>query len=135
MRGRECPPYQVVNLVVPPAGHKDHLACLLRDLQWRATEMARGVQAAVKECRGGHVVGQAAVAVPQGFLLSWREEEPLFSPADVDGPAEGAEDVSVERRPAQELPLVPRGLGAGSAPSEEVAAPKGLRSPDITSGL
>lgn len=84
--------YQIVDLVVPPTGHKHHLACLLRDLQrWAA------VLAAVQECGSSHVVGQAAMAVPQSFFLSWWEEEPLFPPADVDRPAEGAEDVGMER--------------------------------------
>lgn len=51
------------------------------------------------------------MSVPQSFFLSWWEEQPLFPPADVDRPAEGAEDVGVERRPAQEPLLVPRHLG------------------------
>lgn len=48
---------QVVDLVVPPTGHKHHLACLLCDLQWRATAISHGVQAAIQEGGGGHVVG------------------------------------------------------------------------------
>lgn len=71
---KEHPPYQVVDLVVPPAGHEHHLACLLCDLQWRAAVLVHGVQVAVQQCRGGHVIGQATVAVPQGFFLSWWEE-------------------------------------------------------------
>lgn len=56
-RGCGAPAYQVVDLVVPPTGHKHHLAFLLRDLQRRATAISRGVQAAVQEAGGGHVVG------------------------------------------------------------------------------
>lgn len=111
--GRAHPPYQIVDLVVPPTGHKHHLACLLRDLQrWAA------VLAAVQECGSSHVVGQAAMAIPQSFFLSWWEEEPLFPPADVDRPAEGAEDVGMERRPAREPLLVPCGLGKGFGSSK-----------------
>lgn len=95
--GGVCPPYQVVDLVVPPTGHKDHLARLLCDLQGWAAVFAHGVQLAVKERRGGHIVGQATVAIPQGFFLPRREEEPLFPPTNVDRPAEGAEDVGMER--------------------------------------
>lgn len=96
-RGCGAPAYQVVDLVVPPTGHKHHLAGLLRDLQRRATAISRGVQAAVQEAGGGHIVGQATMTVPQGVFLPWWEEEPLLPPADVDGPAEGAENVGMER--------------------------------------
>lgn len=41
--GRACPAYQVVDLMVPPTGHKHHLACLLCDLQWWATVISHGV--------------------------------------------------------------------------------------------
>lgn len=58
------------------------------------------------------------MAIPQGFFLPWWEEEPLFPPADVDRPAEGAENVGMERRPVQELLLVPCGSGVGYASSE-----------------
>lgn len=59
------------------------------------------MQVAIQELRGGHVVGQATVAIPQGFFVPWWEEEPLFPPADVDRPAEGAENVGMEWRPAK----------------------------------
>ena len=117
-RGCGAPAYQVVDLVVPPTGHKHHLACLLRDLQRRATAISRGVQAAVQEAGGGHVVGQATMTVSQGVFLPWWEEEPLLLPADVDRPAEGAENVGMERRPVQELLLVPCGSDVSSASSE-----------------
>lgn len=92
-----CPPYQIVDLVVPATGHEHHLARLQRDLQRGAAVLTSGVQTAVKECRGGHIVGQATMAIPQGFFLPWRKEEPLFPPTNVDRPAEGAEDVGVKR--------------------------------------
>lgn len=91
------PSYQVVDLVVPATGHKDHLACLLRELQGRAALPTPGVQVAVEECGRGHVIGQTSVVIPQGFFLPRREEEPLFPPTDVGRPAEGAEDVGMER--------------------------------------
>lgn len=39
------------------------------------------------------------MAIPQGFFLPRWEEEPLFPPTNVDRPAEGAENVGMERRP------------------------------------
>lgn len=89
-----------MHLVVPATGHKHHLARFLRDLQGWASKLAPWVQVCVAECWGGHVVGQVAVAVPQGLFLPWGEEEPLLPPTDIDRPAEGAEDVSMERGPA-----------------------------------
>lgn len=58
------------------------------------------------------------MAIPQGFFLPRWEEDPLFPPADVDGPAEGAENVSMERRPVRDLLLVLCGLDVGFASSE-----------------
>lgn len=47
--GQVCAPYQVVDLVVPPTGHKHHLACLLRDLQRWAAVLVQRVQAGIQE--------------------------------------------------------------------------------------
>lgn len=77
--------------MVPATRHKHHLTRLLHDLQWWA-----GVWAGVMERRGGHVIGQVSATISQGFFLPWWEEDPLFPPTDVDRPAKGAEDVSVE---------------------------------------
>ena len=67
-------------------------------------------------CEAGHVV-ISNPSLPIRHPKLW-EEEPLVPPADVDGPAEGAENVSMERRPVQELLLVPCGSGVGYASSE-----------------
>lgn len=64
MWGRASPPYHVVDLVVPTAGHEHHLACLLRNLQRAAAAVEPWVWAVLQECRGGHIVGQATMTVP-----------------------------------------------------------------------
>lgn len=91
------PPYQVVDLVVPPAGHEHHLASFLCDFQWWAAVLKHGALVAIQEFGGSHIIWQATMAIPQGFFLPWWEEEPLFPPTDVDRPAEGTENVGMER--------------------------------------
>lgn len=119
MWGRGHLSYQVVHLMVPSAGHKHHLASLLSDFQ------RQGTGAAVEDAGGGDIVRQTTVAIPQGFLLPGREEEPLFPPTDVDRPAEGAEDVGVEWGPAHELMLVLRAQSLPGWQHSEALEPAG----------
>jgi hypothetical protein len=76
--------YQVVHLMVPPAGHKHHLTRLLYDFNGKAVVLDLGIQVGVQELSGSHIIGQVTMAVPEGFLLAWREEQPFLLPTDVD---------------------------------------------------
>lgn len=71
-------------MMVPPAGHKHHLARLLYDFNGKAVLLDPGIQVGVQELGGSHIIGQVTTAVPKGFLLPWREEQPFLLPTDVD---------------------------------------------------
>jgi len=94
--------YQIINLMVPAAGHENDFTCLLDDFK-RLTGFFRvREKTPVSNLGRRHIVREVAVSVAQELLLTGRIQEPFLPATDVCRPTVGAEHVGVERGPGDE---------------------------------